>query len=239
MVGQGPGGVADGARWRAVFGGRSFDGSRKGCSRASRMEAAAVAGSPWPAAPVRTRLGIPAGSGGRRGASSVLLVTARPRRGNLPAEFSSFVDRRAELSEVRRLLGTTRLVTLTGVGGVGKTRLGLRAAAAVGRQFADGVWLVELAGLRDAVAVAARGVRRARHRRPVRPRPGRGAGRLSCPAANCCCSWTTVSNWCRAVAALVRQLLRAAPGLRVLATSREMLQVPGEAICLVAPPSGP
>ena len=69
--------------------------------------------------------------------------------GNLPAEFSSFVGRRRELSEVRRLLASARLVTLTGVGGVGKSRLALRVAAQARRAFRGGVWLVELAGLPD------------------------------------------------------------------------------------------
>jgi non-specific serine/threonine protein kinase len=77
--------------------------------------------------------------------------------GNLPAELSSFVGRRQELIEVRRLLSTARLVTLSGVGGVGKTRLSLRVAGEARRSFADGVWLVELAGLQDRSLVAQAG----------------------------------------------------------------------------------
>jgi predicted ATPase len=68
---------------------------------------------------------------------------------NLPAEVTSFVGRRQELREVKRLLTTTRLLTLTGSGGVGKTKLALRAAADVSRGFRDGVWLVLLASIRD------------------------------------------------------------------------------------------
>ena len=68
--------------------------------------------------------------------------------GNLPAELTSFVGRRGELAEVRRLLAGSRLVTLTGIGGVGKTRLALRAAAELRRAFRDGVWLVRLDQLR-------------------------------------------------------------------------------------------
>ncbi|GAA2253653.1 hypothetical protein GCM10010430_41750 [Kitasatospora cystarginea] len=64
--------------------------------------------------------------------------------GSLPADLTSFVGRRRELDEVRRLLSAARLVTLTGVGGVGKTRLALRAAAELWPGFPDGVW-VELA----------------------------------------------------------------------------------------------
>jgi predicted ATPase len=74
--------------------------------------------------------------------------------GNLPAELTSFVGRRGEVAEVRRLLAGSRLVTLTGVGGVGKTRLALRAAAGLARAFGDGVWLVQLDQLRDEALVA-------------------------------------------------------------------------------------
>jgi len=69
------------------------------------------------------------------------------RRGNLPADMTTFVGRRHELADVRAHLSSSRLVTLTGVGGVGKTRLALRVARDVRRAFPDGVWLVELAGL--------------------------------------------------------------------------------------------
>src|ERR1700719_1674128 len=70
--------------------------------------------------------------------------------GNLPADVTSFVGRRRELAEIRDLLQQARLITLTGMGGVGKTRLATRAGADVHRAFSDGVWLVELAGLLDA-----------------------------------------------------------------------------------------
>src|SRR5215472_11442114 len=74
-------------------------------------------------------------------------VKSRPN--NLPAELTSFVGRRKQLSEVKRLLTTTRLLTLTGSGGAGKTRLALRAAAEIARGFPDGVWLVALAPIED------------------------------------------------------------------------------------------
>ena len=74
--------------------------------------------------------------------------------GNLPAELTSFVGHRGELAEVRRLLAGSRLVTLTGPGGVGKTRLALRVAAGLARAFRDGVWLVRLDQLRDEALVA-------------------------------------------------------------------------------------
>src|SRR5690348_16640828 len=75
---------------------------------------------------------------------------SRPRQlGNLPTEVTGFVGRRTETVEVARLLSTARLVMLTGVGGVGKTRLALRVAQQLRRSFADGAWLVELGGLQD------------------------------------------------------------------------------------------
>src|SRR5216117_1549795 len=76
---------------------------------------------------------------------------ARPARrpGNLPAEAASFVGRRRELAEVRKKLAETRLVSLVGPGGVGKTRLAIRAATDLARGFPAGAWLVELADVRD------------------------------------------------------------------------------------------
>src|SRR3712207_3630891 len=69
--------------------------------------------------------------------------------GNVPAELTSFIGRRRELDEVKRLLAEGRLVTLTGVGGTGKTRLSLRVAASVRRAFPDGVFFVDLTELRN------------------------------------------------------------------------------------------
>nr|WP_052478425.1 AAA family ATPase [Kibdelosporangium sp. MJ126-NF4]CEL18238.1 possible protein kinase/ transcriptional regulator, LuxR family [Kibdelosporangium sp. MJ126-NF4]CTQ90531.1 possible protein kinase/ transcriptional regulator, LuxR family [Kibdelosporangium sp. MJ126-NF4] len=71
------------------------------------------------------------------------------RIGDLPAELTSFVGRAAEVAEIKRLLSRSRLVTLTGPGGVGKTRIALRVAADLRNSYADGVYLVELSGLRD------------------------------------------------------------------------------------------
>lgn len=74
--------------------------------------------------------------------------------GNLPAALTSFVGRRSEIAGVRLLLGSARLVTLTGVGGIGKTRLALETAASSAKAFPDGVWLVDLAPVREPSAVA-------------------------------------------------------------------------------------
>jgi len=97
---------------------------------------------------------------------------AREQRGNLPHELSSFVGRRAEVRAVKRLLAQSRLVTLTGPGGMGKTRLALRVAATMHRAALDGVWLVELDQVRDEALVpqtvaAVFGLREGHGRSPV------------------------------------------------------------------------
>src|SRR5882672_11316731 len=82
-------------------------------------------------------------------------MAGRTRRiGNLPAEATSFIGRRQELAELRRKLTAGRLVSLVGPGGVGKSRLAVRAAANLGRGFKDGAWLVELAEVRDPALVS-------------------------------------------------------------------------------------
>ena len=76
---------------------------------------------------------------------------AKPARraGNLPAPTTSFIGRRREMAELRRKLTVARLLSLVGPGGVGKTRLAIRAATELGRSFSGGAWLVELADVRD------------------------------------------------------------------------------------------
>ena len=108
----------------------------------------------------------------------VVATGARRPLGNVPLELTSFVGRRSELSELKRLQSASRLVTLTGIGGVGKTRLALRAATETRREFPDGVWLVELGELRGRVAVGRRRRRESRRARRVRPTIARGSGRV-------------------------------------------------------------
>ena len=69
--------------------------------------------------------------------------------GNLPVDLTSFVGRRTEMADVKQALAQSRLVTLVGVGGVGKTRLAIHVAAEVHRAFEDGVWFVDLSPLQD------------------------------------------------------------------------------------------
>src|SRR6476620_5115234 len=83
-----------------------------------------------------------------------MTTSVMDKPGNLPAELTSFIGRRHEIAEVRRLQSASRLVTLTGIGGVGKTRLALRVAEDSRRAFADGVWWVELGELRDSALLA-------------------------------------------------------------------------------------
>src|SRR4051812_37735215 len=78
---------------------------------------------------------------------------ARPA-GNLPLPAGSFVGRSRELTDVKRQLGAARLVTLTGPGGVGKTRLAIQLGLQARRAFRDGVWLVDLASLEEAERLA-------------------------------------------------------------------------------------
>ena len=79
--------------------------------------------------------------------------TVAERTGNLPLPVSSFIGRERELEQTAAALGQARVVTLTGPGGVGKTRLALQAAGQVARRFADGAWLCELAPVRDPAGV--------------------------------------------------------------------------------------
>ncbi|RDI16227.1 non-specific serine/threonine protein kinase [Rhodococcus sp. AG1013] len=162
----------------------------------------------------------------------------RARRGNLPTELTSFVGRRTELSQVRDSLSAARLVTLTGIGGVGKTRLALRAAAAAQRAVPDGVWLVELGELRDPALVIEQiatslGVRD-QSARPVREvLVDVLAPRTTLLVLDNC------EQVIAAVADVAQTLLTRCPKLRILATSREALGIGGESVIRVSPLTTP
>ena len=161
-------------------------------------------------------------------------------RHNLPVQLSSFIGREQELTEVRRLLSESRLVTLTGPAGCGKTRLALRVAADLmhASLFPDGVWLVELAPLSDpalvpqAVASAV----------DVSEQSGRPlletlsgflrSKQLLLVLDNC-------ERLIDACARLAETLLRSCPSLKILATSREAIGLTGESAWLVPPMSMP
>src|ERR1700736_4079982 len=161
---------------------------------------------------------------------------ARPRRrpGNLPAEATSFIGRSRELAELRRKLAAARLVSLVGPGGVGKTRLAIRAATELGRRFPGGAWLVELAEVRDPALVgnavlAALDLRDQAAAEPLALLLSYLEDKdLLLVVDNC-------EHLLGAAAQLVTEVMRAAPGVRVVATSREPLSVPGEHVLPVPP----
>jgi predicted ATPase/class 3 adenylate cyclase len=148
-------------------------------------------------------------------------------RNNLPAQVSSFIGRDAQLAEVRRLIGESRLVTLTGAGGAGKTRLGLQTAAGLLDGSGDGVWFVDLAPLQDGELVAAAvasalGIREDAGR-PIAETLAEAVGDRSLLVLldNC-------EHLIDACAKLADALLRGCPNIVLLATSREPLGIDGE-----------
>ncbi|MGX9885520.1 ATP-binding protein [Streptomyces sp. NPDC002276] len=158
--------------------------------------------------------------------------------GNLPAAVTSFVGRRRDIGRVRSLLGSARLLTLTGLGGVGKTRLAMEVAAASRKAFPDGTWLVDLAPVRDPSAVAgaaatAVGVADLGARPVLDQLAERMAGRRALIVLDNC------EHLVDACAELADSLLSAAAGLRILATSRQTLGIAGEHVFTVSPLSVP
>ncbi len=147
---------------------------------------------------------------------------------NLPSQLTSFVGRGAQLTEVRNLLAENRLVTLTGAGGVGKTRLAVEVASQLAGEYADGVWYVDLAPLTESGLVPVTLARAL----GLPDQPGRSMTetllrfvrdrQLLVVLDNC-------EHLLDACAELVVGLRSGAPGLTLLATSREQLGVPGEA----------
>ncbi|MCC3772370.1 tetratricopeptide repeat protein, partial [Streptomyces sp. UNOC14_S4] len=149
-----------------------------------------------------------------------------------------FTGRGRELDALESHVARARLVTVTGVGGVGKTRLATRLAAAVQDRFCDGAWLVELATLGDAelldhTVAEALGLADHTGRPPRVWLPERLAGRRMLLVLDGC---EQLTEGC---AALVHALLRQVPGLRVLASSRRPLGVAGEQVFPLAPLSVP
>ena len=147
--------------------------------------------------------------------------------GNLPRQLTSFVGRERERADIARLLGGARLVTLTGPGGCGKTRLALEVAADAAARLPDGAWFVDLASLSDPALVAQRaalavGV----------PIPGSRSALEALVAHLATREALVVLDNCEhlieACARLAEEVLRAGPGVRVLATSREPLRCADE-----------
>ncbi len=154
--------------------------------------------------------------------------TAAEPRHNLPADLTSFIGRVREIEAVKGLLASSRLTTLIGTGGSGKTRLALETARRSAPGYLDGAWLVELAPLADAalvpqVVASTLGVREVAGRTAQEALIDHLQGRhLLLILDNC-------EHVIESCARLAEALLRAAPNVSILATSREAMQIGGEA----------
>jgi predicted ATPase/DNA-binding NarL/FixJ family response regulator len=154
-------------------------------------------------------------------------TSTRWRGNGPPAEVTSFVGRRREMADVKCLLSRSRLVTLTGVGGVGKTRLACKIATEVRRAYADGVWLVELAGLENPELLAhtvceALGIEDQSPRRTLDALADHLRDMTALIVLDNC------EHLLQECAELAETLLRSAPRLRILTTSRQVLGITGE-----------
>ncbi|MEV4899567.1 AAA family ATPase [Nonomuraea sp. NPDC055795] len=149
-------------------------------------------------------------------------------RAALPTAVTSFVGRRQEVAGVRRMLQRSRLVTVTGIAGVGKTRVAVRAAQLMRRAFTDGVTYVELSGATTAEAVE----------EAIAQALGVGAPAESAAHVadrRMLLVLDTCEHVAEACSRLAQALLPAAPGLHILVTSRQALRAPGEHIVIVRP----
>jgi predicted ATPase len=161
-------------------------------------------------------------------------VANRAVAGKLPAESTSFVGRRRLLAEVKAAFANTRLLTLVGPGGVGKTRLALRAGIDLRRTVRDGVWFIDLAGLDDPHLVAKAvitglGVADRSGQWPTSLLVAHLASREALLILDNC------EHLLDAVAVLADVVLKEAAGVRLLATSRQALGISGERVLQVPP----
>ncbi len=167
-----------------------------------------------------------------------MALQSHPRRHNLPAPLSTFIGREAEIAEVKQRLAAQRLLTLTGSGGCGKTRLAIRVASDLLDEYADGVWLIEFAPITDAALVprviaSTLGVFEQGGHTLIETLSDHLLHRHTLLLLDNC------EHLVDASARMAETLLQACPGLRILATSRENLNVPGEAVWSVPPLSLP
>ncbi len=159
---------------------------------------------------------------------------SQPTIGNLPAPLSTFIGREREIADVKQLLRSQRLVTLTGPGGSGKTRLALQVANELQEEYGDGVWLAELASLSDEALVTQTIAAHLNvHEQSGRPLIDTLADHLSSRQIllvvdNC-------EHLINACAQFSETILQKNPHLHILATSRQMLGVPGESVFTTPP----
>jgi len=153
-------------------------------------------------------------------------VPDKPRH-NIPLDLTSFIGRSKEVDEVRQLMATTRLLTLTGVGGTGKTRLAMQAARGLIEQFSDGIWVVELSTIMDVNQVP-RAIAAVLN---IREHPEKPVLELLTQYLKSRQVLLIMDNCEHLISSCARfagQLLSTCPQLKVMATSRESLGVPGE-----------
>lgn len=146
---------------------------------------------------------------------------------NLPHQPTSFIGREKELAEVKALMGTARLVTLLGMGGLGKTRLSLQVAAELIHLYPDGVWFLDLAPIRDAELVVAETAQVL----GVREEAGRSLQQTLCAhlkTQRALLIFDNCEHVVKVSAQLASAILKVAPYVRILASSREALRTPGE-----------
>src|SRR5579884_2058809 len=149
------------------------------------------------------------------------------RNTNLPVQTTSFIGREQEMAQLKRLFSSTRLLTLTGIGGCGKTRLALQVAADLLEDYPDGAWLVELAALSEGSPVP----QSVASALGLREEPGRSLTQTLIDYLQSRSLLLILDNCEHLVAAcasLAETLLRSSPNVKLLATSREALNVPGE-----------
>jgi predicted ATPase/DNA-binding SARP family transcriptional activator len=200
-----------------------------------RLEAAILAADPaleLPTGHRSTVLTSAAAGGAASAGASHVAGAASGEAGNLPVEVTSFVGREQEINAVKQAVSGARLVTLTGVGGVGKTRLAVRVAADLRPAFPHGVWLVELAGLQDPTLIAHTFAATLRihdqtGREPLAVLADYLRDRQALVVLDNC------EHLLDTCAPLVEALLHAAAGLRILATSRQTLATAGEHVVSV------
>jgi len=153
---------------------------------------------------------------------------------NLPHQTTSFIGRERELDQIKALLGEARLITLLGMGGLGKTRLSLQVAVEVMPQYPDGAWFIDLTPTHDAARVTSE----AAHVLGVIEEPARPLLQTLCAHLKERRLLLILDNCeqvVEAAAEVVAAILRAAPQVRVIASSREALRVPGEHACPILP----